>query len=414
MGVDRRDPGVLTTERLHGGGLHSRVDRRAHRLGLDRLDAGEHLIAGPQLAADLPREPILEYVLETVGADLGGARVAERRVVGALRLRDRLERADDLDRNLGDRRDARGALGQRRPVGCQQRAARRQRRVPVQALGPSQAGEQHLGRQLHGGARACAGDRHPERLVQGAPDPRRDRHRHRYGPVARVGDLAGPHRGRGRGVRVGGQLGREPPLGHARLRRRVKHRVHRRESIVRPGGHVAGDEVLRVVVGTTADDHPRGERGGGEHHHRSSAGERAPARRTAPGSARSPASPTATRSPRRIDRPLCHLAVNDTCVRRDWSRLGNRRIHRAPGRLRISPGVHRRRDGAGGVRARRVPRHAAGAVGARSGLALALRAAAGTARGAARRRRVRKRARAAGLACAVHAADLRVAAAPTG
>ena len=219
-----------------------------------RVGPREHALAGEQHAAGRARELRLEHVLEPVEADVRVRRVALGRVHGGVRRRDRTEDADDLRRDVGDRRGAVGALRQRGAVGGEQRRARRQRHVPREPLVGLQPREQEAPREVDGGARAAAGERHLERLVQRSEQPRGHEHLHRYHAVAALADPLCRELEERRGARVLAVLGGEPRFADGGAGGRVEQRVHVAVVARGPGLHVARDHV------------PLRARGRGAHH----------------------------------------------------------------------------------------------------------------------------------------------------
>ena len=148
-----------------------RHDRGGHVMPALRVAPGQHAPAGQQHAAGRSGQLGLERALESVLTHLGVGRISLRRVAGRVGGRDRPKDADDLERDVRDRRGAVGAPGQRRPVGGEQRGAGGERHVSGEPLASAQPGEQERWDEVHRRARASAGQRDLEHLPERAEQP---------------------------------------------------------------------------------------------------------------------------------------------------------------------------------------------------------------------------------------------------
>ena len=215
--VHRGDAAVAAAQRRDRGALERRVDRGRHVVPGLGVVVGEGAMAGEQRPSRRSGQRRLERALESVEAYLGVGRIALGGVDGGLVGRDRTEHAGDLDRDVGDRRGAVRALGERGAVGGVQGGARGERHVTVQSFASLEAREQQGRHVVHGDAVAVGGQGDLHGLAERPEQARRHHHPDRdllvaLGFHAGGGDRAHGGEGRVAAVRCG-----EPRLAEVAL-----------------------------------------------------------------------------------------------------------------------------------------------------------------------------------------------------
>ena len=248
-GPQHGDPAEAARERLDRGALDVGVDRGAHVRAGARVGAGDHPRAGAQDAAGAARQALVELALEPVEPD---RRALGHAAAGELRLALRRRRADapgDLGRERPEVREPVRALRQRRAVAGEDRAARGQRRLALQALAGAQPGEHELRAPVDARAVLLLDHRQPHAPRQPPEDLGLHPNRQLVGLVVGLAGRVGTHLGerdRLSGLTVGAHEALEAG---AAARAIGEQRVHRRVVPALPGGRpLARDRGLRRLV----------------------------------------------------------------------------------------------------------------------------------------------------------------------